>query len=67
MAINGGVDANDTRNNQEQLAASLIDCLGVDGAIYACQANAWDGVLRYVLPHRKDTASPNVPSLDGGT
>ena len=61
MAMKGGFDRNDTRSSQEQLAASLIDCLGVDGAIHACRANAWDGVLRHVLPHRQD-----AESQDGG-
>ena len=61
MPKNGCYDASDNWSNQEQLAASLVDCLGVDGAIYACQANAWEGVLRFVLPHRK-----NAPSGDDG-
>lgn len=61
MATKGGFDTNHTRSSQEQLAASLIDCLGVDGAIYACQANAWEGVLRHVLPYRQD-----AETQDGG-
>jgi hypothetical protein len=36
-------------NSQETLADSLVQCLGVEGAIYACRDNAWDGVLSYVL------------------
>jgi hypothetical protein len=35
-----------------RLADSLIETLGLDGAIYACRANAWDGVLDFVLSHR---------------
>ena len=43
---NGGLEE---RSHQETLAASLIDSLGFDGAIHACRANSWDGVLRYVM------------------
>jgi hypothetical protein len=42
----------DNHGYQESLAASLIDSLGVDGAVHACQANAWFGVLNCVLAHR---------------
>ena len=43
---NGGLEK---RSHQESLAASLIDSLGFEGAIHACRANSWDGVLRYVM------------------
>ncbi len=33
------------RTEQARLALSLVDSLGLDGAIFACQANGWDGVL----------------------
>ncbi len=42
--------APDNRSYQEQLARTLMDCLGLDGAIHACQANSWDGVLAFLLP-----------------
>ena len=42
------------RPYQAQLAASLVDTLGLQGAIYACQANAWDGVLECVLAFRSE-------------
>lgn len=42
----------DDRPCQAQLAASLIQSLGVEGAIYACQANTWDGVLDCVMAHQ---------------
>jgi hypothetical protein len=42
----------DNRSHQEMLADSLIEYLGVDGAIHACQANIWDGVLDVVLRHK---------------
>ena len=37
------------RSHQEVLAVSLIESLGFEGAIHACRANSWDGVLRYVM------------------
>ncbi len=40
------------RSHQEKLALSLIQSLGFDGAIHACQANSWDGVLRCILSFR---------------
>ena len=40
------------RSHQEKLAVSLVQSLGFDGAIHACQANTWDGVLEYVLSLR---------------
>ncbi len=43
---NGGPEP---RSHQETLAVSLIESLGFEGAIHACRANSWDGVLRYVL------------------
>ncbi len=46
--IDGGGGPNG-RSHQEILAESLIQSLGTEGAIHACRANSWDGVLRYVL------------------
>ena len=43
---NGGPEE---RSHQETLAVSLIESLGFEGAIHACRANSWDGVLRYVM------------------
>ena len=34
---------------QRKLAISLVSSLGTKGAIYACQANVWDGVLTWVV------------------
>ena len=47
------MDAINNRMRQEKFADSLIACLGVDGAIHACRANVWDGVLGLVLRHRR--------------
>ena len=33
------------RIEQAKLAMALVDNLGLDGAIHACRANGWDGVL----------------------
>lgn len=42
-------DLGDNRQYQSELARSLLDCLGRDGAIHACQANGWDGILDFLL------------------
>jgi hypothetical protein len=44
----------ENRSYQAQLADSLIASLGLEGAAHACQANTWDGVLRFVLARRGD-------------
>ncbi len=44
-----GNGESDGRNHQETLAVSLIESLGFEGAMHACRANSWDGVLRYVM------------------
>jgi hypothetical protein len=43
----------ENRLYQERLAAALVDCLGVEGAVRACQANGWDGVLSCLSPEPK--------------
>ncbi len=43
-------------DDQERLAASLVACLGLEGAMHACQANNWDGVLK-VLALREQAAT----------
>ncbi len=37
------------RSHEEELAVSLIENLGFEGAMHACRANSWDGVLRYIM------------------
>ncbi len=54
----GSVIAN--RPYQAELARSLIDTLGFDGAIYACQSNAWEGVLACVLAYRPGLTHQSV-------
>ena len=36
-------------SEQARLAMSLVDSLGREGAIHACRANGWDGVLYFLL------------------
>ena len=50
----GGPEA---RSHQEKLAFSLVQNLGIDGAIHACRANSWDGVLEYVLSFHGNTGA----------
>ena len=42
------------RSHQEKLAFSLVESLGIEGAIHACQANCWDGVLECVRSLRSN-------------
>lgn len=44
---------------QFRLARSLVEALGLDGAIFACRANGWDGVLECLLaPRSTDNRNP---------
>jgi hypothetical protein len=36
------------RLEQAKLAMALVDSLGLEGAIFACRANGWDGVLQCI-------------------
>lgn len=38
----------ENRNEQAKLALALVDSLGLEGAIHACRANGWDGVLDFL-------------------
>ena len=49
VELTNGNSESEERNHQEELAVSLIESLGFEGAIHACRANSWDGVLRYVM------------------
>ncbi len=44
-----GNGESEERSHQEELEVSLIESLGFEGAIHACRAKSWDGVLRYVM------------------
>jgi len=45
------------RNCREILARSLVATLGREGAVHACRANGWDGVLAYVPVESRDTGA----------
>ncbi len=49
VELTNGNGEPEQRSHQETLAVSLIESLGFEGAIHACRANSWDGVLRYVV------------------
>ena len=49
------MDSINNRMRQERFADSLVACLGVEGAIRACRANVWDGVLGLVLRDKRCT------------
>ena len=49
VELTNGNSESEERSHQEELAVSLIESLGFEGAIHACRANSWDGVLRYVM------------------
>ncbi len=38
---------------QKRLAISLIVNLGFEAAIHSCQANSWEGVLKWVIALRE--------------
>ncbi len=42
-------DQIEEQDHQKKLAISLVSSLGTEGAIHACQANSWDGVLKWVF------------------
>lgn len=49
-------------SHQEKLALLLIQNLGYEGAVHACRANLWDGVLTFVLARSRSEA----PDADRG-
>ena len=48
-AYRDDIDRHGNRRYQDRFAESLIASLGVEEAVFQCQANAWDGVLAAVL------------------
>ena len=47
------IDRAGNQDYQRKLAISLVSCLGFEGAVHACHANAWDGVLKSVIALRE--------------
>ncbi len=43
------IDQTGNQDYQRKLAISLVSSLGTEGAIHACQANSWVGVLKWVI------------------
>ena len=52
IQLTDGIGGAEQCSRQEELAQSLVQSLGFEGAIHACRANSWDGVLQYVLSLR---------------
>ena len=52
MGEDARTEVTDNRGYQEQFAQSLVASLGWEEAVYACQANTWDGVLEILLQER---------------
>lgn len=44
---------------QEELADSLIRCMGRDSAIHVCRINGWAGVLAILLDNGEGTETSN--------
>ncbi len=42
-------DQIEEQDHQKKLASSLVVNLGFESAIHSCQANSWEGVLKWVL------------------
>jgi hypothetical protein len=40
----------DTVDHVHEFAASLVESLGRDEAVWVCRSNSWDGVLRIIEP-----------------
>lgn len=53
------------RREQARLALTLIDSLGIDGAIFACRANGWDGVLDLLIGRPRPGPRPPLATLHG--
>jgi len=56
IELTDGSGGPEERSHQEKLAVSLVQNLGMEGAIQACRANSWDGVLEYVMSLRGPAA-----------
>ncbi len=42
-------DQIEEQDHQKKLAISLVVNLGFEGAVHSCQANSWEGVLKWVF------------------
>ena len=55
MADHAATETLETRSYQEQLALSLLNCLGWEEAVHACRANTWDGVLAVLMQKQNES------------
>ncbi len=56
-------DQIEDQDHQKRLAISLVVNLGFEGVVHSCQANFWDGVLKWVLA-LKETDGGTTTALD---
>ena len=49
----GRTDQIEGQDIQKRLAISLVFNLGFEGAVHSCQANSWEGVLKWVIVLRE--------------
>ncbi len=54
------------RGYQQDLAASLVSTIGIEGAARACRSNSRDGVLEKVLRHASED-SQKAANLNAAT
>ncbi len=47
------IDQTGNHDYQRNLAISLVSSLGIEAAAHTCQANGWDGVLKWVVALRE--------------
>ena len=60
VQLTNGNGESEGASHQETLAVSLIESLGFEGAMHACRANSWDGVLRYVMSFHGAEGQPGM-------
>ncbi len=56
-------DQIEEQDHQRRLAISLVVNLGFESVVHRCQANSWDGVLKWVLA-LKETDGGITTALD---
>ena len=52
-------DQIEERGLQKKLAISLVVNLGFESAIHSCQANSWEGVLKWVFALKETDEGDN--------
>ncbi len=54
------------RDYQQELAASSVSTIGIEGAVRACRSNGWDGVLEKV-PRRANEGPQKAANRNAAT